>query len=180
MKKDLQRTITLPEGMNAEITDESITLNKGTEKNTKKLHNKKVMITKKGNEIILEAKNATRRESKTIGTLEAHIKNMIKGLEEGFEYQMEICNVHFPMNVKIEGEKIIIKSFLGETTQRTARIMKGTTVDIKGTNITIKAKDIEAAGQTAANIEKAARLTGRDRRIFQDGIFITEKNGRTI
>ena len=72
------------------------------------------------------------------------------------------------------------KSFLGETTQRIANIVEGVNVDIKGSEITISSPDIEAAGQTATNIETATRLTGRDRRIFQDGIFITNKHGREI
>jgi large subunit ribosomal protein L6 len=130
--------------------------------------------------VVLSVKSATRRESKMMGTIWAHLKNMIKGVEEDFEYKMEICNVHFPMNVKVEGEKVVIKSFLGETKERVARIMPGVKVDIKGTDVTVSSNNIESAGQTAANIEKATRLTGRDRRIFQDGIFITEKCGRAL
>ena len=130
--------------------------------------------------IVLTAKGATRRESKMIGTTWAHLKNMVKGLGEEFVYELEVCNVHFPMNVKADGDKITIKSFLGETTERFARIMPGVKVDIKGSHITVSSNDIEAAGQTAGNLEKATRLTGRDRRIFQDGIFITSKPGGKI
>jgi large subunit ribosomal protein L6 len=115
-----------------------------------------------------------------IGTAWAHINNMIKGAKEDFVYELEACNVHFPMNVKMEGKNIIIKSFLGETTQRISKIVGDAKVEIKGSKITVSSSDIEAAGQTAANLEKATRLTGRDRRIFQDGIFITNKCGRAI
>ncbi len=180
MKKDLERTIELPEGIEAKIEENSVTMKGNGKELTNSFNNNKIDMTVKGNKIKLVSKNATRRQSKMMGTIDAHIKNMIKGVTDGFEYKLEICNVHFPMNVKQEDGKIIIKSFLGETTKRVARIMPTTNVDIKGSQITVTSSSIENAGQTAANIEKATRLTGRDRRVFQDGIFITEKNGRKI
>lgn len=61
------------------------------------------------------------------------------------------------MNVKAGGDKVTIKSFLGETTLREARIMPNAKVEVKGSQITVTSHDIEAAGQTAANLEKANR-----------------------
>ena len=40
--------------------------------------------------------------------------------------------------------------------------------------------DKEKAGMMASRIEQAARVTNRDRRVFQDGVYITEKAGEAI
>ena len=180
MNKDLERIIEIPEGVTVTANGNDFEV-KGNGKETKKTFDLgKINVEVKDGKIILAAKGATRRESKMIGTTWAHLKNMIKGCGEDFVYELEICNVHFPMNVKKDGNKITIKSFLGETTERISKILAGANVDIKGSQITVTSHDIEAAGQTAANLEKATRLTGRDRRIFQDGIFITKKPYRII
>ena len=180
MNKDLMREVEIPEGVEVVVSGNKITVKGNGKELVRSVDNGKVLMAVKDKKFVLKAKGATRRESKMIGTIWAHLKNMIKGIAEDFVYILEVCNVHFPMNVKAEGEKVVIKSFLGETTVREARVMPNTKVDIKGSQITVSSYDIEAAGQTAANLEKATRLTGRDRRIFQDGIFITEKLGRKI
>jgi len=191
MNKDLTRTIEIPSGTTVTISGNNFEA-KGNGKEVKRIFDLgkiKAEVApsgvpsgegKDGKKIVLVAKNATRRESKMIGTIWAHLKNAVKGLNENFVYELEICNVHFPMNVKAEGEKVVIKSFLGEKTERVAKILPNVKVDIKGSQITITSHNIEAAGQTAANLEKATKLTGRDRRIFQDGIFITKKPYRVI
>ena len=189
MRKDLIREIEIPSGVEVAFDGNEVTV-KGNGKEIKKSFNfgkvKGEVSTRddpkgpKDGIIILSAKGASRRESKMIGTINARLNNMIKGVGEDFVYSLEICNVHFPMTVKVEGDTMVIKSFLGEKKDRFAKILPGANVDIKGTQITVSSHDIDLAGQTSANIEKATRLKGRDRRIFQDGIFITEKPGRVI
>ena len=190
MNKDLERVIEIPEGVEVVVSGNDFVV-KGNGKELKRSCDLgKVKVVVKDKKVVLTAKGATRRESKMIGTAWAHLKNMIKGVGEEFVYELEVCNVHFPMNVKVEEApldslghqtgRVVIKSFLGETTERVARIMPNANVEIKGNKITVTSHDIEAAGQTAGNLEKATRLTGRDRRIFQDGIYITKKPYRVI
>jgi large subunit ribosomal protein L6 len=180
MNKDLERIIKIPEGIEVIVDKNNVTVKGNGKEIFKEFDIYKISLTSKDGNVTIGAKGATRRESKMIGTIWAHINNMIKGSQEDYIYKLEICNIHFPMNVKIEGDKIVIKSFMGETTQRISKILPGVKVDIKGSEITVSSHDIEAAGQTAANLEKATKLTSKDRRIFQDGIFITNKRGKKI
>ncbi len=116
MKKTLQRIIELPEGVSASVEDRTVTIKGDGKELSKSFDMGRVEVKVEENQIKVGAPLATRRESKMIGTIWAHISNMIKGVGEEFIYKLEICNVHFPMNVKIEGDKVIIKSLLGETT----------------------------------------------------------------
>lgn len=180
MKKNLERNVEIPEGINVSFANGIISVSGNGKEAKKKFDFGKILCVVEGNSLKLSAKNASKRESKMMGTISSHIKNMIKGINEDYVYKMEICNVHFPMNVKSDGKIITIKSFLGESIDRTAKILDGVKVEIKGNEIVISSSDVEKAGQTATNIERATKLRGRDRRIFQDGIFITEKPGRKI
>jgi large subunit ribosomal protein L6 len=84
------------------------------------------------------------------------------------------------MNVAVSGDKLSVKNFLGEKIPRVAKILPGVTVKVEGDIIDIESTDKEAAGQTAANFEQLTRITNRDLRIFQDGIYITVKDGKEI
>ena len=64
---------------------------------------------------------------------------------------------------------------MGERNPRKARIVGQTKVDIKKDEIIVTGIDKEDVGQTSANIELATKVTGYDRRIFQDGCYITQK-----
>jgi large subunit ribosomal protein L6 len=180
MKKKLERIIEIPSGIQISFNNEEFIIKSSGKEIKKKIELNGIKVVIENNLLKLSSDNATRRESKMIGTTWAHINNMIKGMNEEFVYKLEICNIHFPMNVKVEGDKIIIKSFLGEKVPRKAKIMPDTKVEIKGNLITVSSYNLEFAGQTASNIEKATKLVGRDRRVFQDGIFITEKCGEKI
>ena len=110
-----------------------------------------------------------------VGTIAAHIKNMIKGVTEGFEYKLKVHYTHFPVTVSVEGDKVLIKNFLGEKHPRIAKIVGNAKVDVKGQDITITGIDIEEVSQTAANLVLKTNVGRRDIRVFNDGIFLVSK-----
>jgi large subunit ribosomal protein L6 len=180
MKKNLLLEIEIPEGVEVSINDSLISVKGSEGENTRDFNTKKINFEKKENKIMLEAKLATKKEKKIMNSIWAHIKNMIKGVQEKFEYQLKICFSHFPMTVDIQGQEAIIKNFLGEKIPRKSKIPKGVEVKIDGQIITVTSSDKEFAGQAAANFEKATKIKKRDKRVFQDGIFMTSKAGREI
>lgn len=127
--------------------------------------------------IVLNCKSSRRKDKALLGTYIAHIKNMIKGVTEGFEYKMKTVFSHFPIKTSVEDGKFVIQNFLGERAARTAKILEGVTVEAKGENITVQGIDKEKVGQTVANIERATKVKYRDVRIFQDGIYRISKGG---
>ena len=182
MKIEINEKIEFPEGFEFCINNSEIYV-KGNSKETKKTFNLRgINVEKSGNSLTLSVKNGTKRHRKIIKTIAAHLKNIIQGLKEEFVYKLEIAYVHFPVTLEINKEKreFYIKNFLGEKRPRIAKIIPGAEVIIERNIITIKSHDKEIAGQMAANLEKATKIKNRDRRKFQDGIFITEKPGRKI
>jgi large subunit ribosomal protein L6 len=180
MRKDLTERVVLGEGIDAEIKEEEITLKKAGKSIGRKFSG--FLVRKEGNEILLECKKATKREKKMMKTLKAHLINAVKGLGEKFVYKLQVCIIHFPMTVTLDKAKneVVIKNFLGEVKPRIAKIVAGSEVKIEKDSITVTGENKENAGQTAANIEKATRITNRDRRTYQDGIYIIEKPGEKI
>jgi len=180
MKKELFQTIKIPEDIEVNLEGTSLTV-KGPEGENKRTFNvSKFIFEKKDNQIIMGSKKATKKEKKIMNTIKAHAENMIKGVQKKFEYKLKICFSHFPINVEIKGDEAIIKNFLGEKIPRKVKILDGVDTKMDKEIITITSIDKELAGQTAANFEKATQIRKKDRRIFQDGIFIINKAGRAM
>jgi large subunit ribosomal protein L6 len=126
-------------------------------------------------EIVISTASDKKRILAMSGTLESHAKNMIRGVKDGFEYRMKVVYSHFPIQLKLQNERLEINNFLGEKQPRIAKIVEGVTVAIGNDELTITGIDKEKVGNTAANIEHATKVTKRDPRVFQDGIYITER-----
>jgi len=175
MKRIYEVSVDVPEGIKCVLSGNTLECSKGNTKLSKNfaLYNFTMSINE--SQILIICKKANRKEIASIHACVAHLKNLFQGLNERFVYEMEICNVHFPMTVKVDKGNLIITNFLGEKVPRVAKIAPEVEVKVDGNKITLSGADIEKTGQTAANIEKASRVTKKDRRIFQDGIFITKK-----
>ncbi|MEM5766503.1 MAG: 50S ribosomal protein L6 [Candidatus Aenigmatarchaeota archaeon] len=125
--------------------------------------------------IIISSESERRSFRALIGTLASHIKNMIEGVTKGFSYRLRVVYSHFPITVKLEGDKVLIQNFLGERVPRVAKIVGKTQVKIEGQEIIVSGINLEEVSQTAANIEQACRIVGYDRRKFMDGIFLVSR-----
>ena len=116
------------------------------------------------------------KDKAMVGTYVAHINNMIKGVTVGFTYHLKIVFSHFPMKVAVKGDRVEINNYMGGHAPRYANIVRGCTVKVSGQDVTVEGNDIEACGQTAANLERATSRLGFDKRTFQDGIYIVQKS----
>lgn len=180
MKKELFQNIEIPGGVEVKIDGAKIIVEGKEGKNEREFNIANLTLEKKGNEVIVGSKKASKNEKRKMNTIAAHIRNMIKGIQEKFEYELKICFSHFPMTVEIKGNEAMIKNFLGEKVPRKVKIPSGADVKVEKDIIVIKSNDVETAGQAAANFETATKISKRDRRVFQDGIFITNKCGEKI
>jgi len=174
--KIFEKNVKIPEGVTITQDKRLITV-KGKNGECKKLHFEPKLVMKIENDkVTLTIKGGSKRNKTTMGTIVSHIENMIKGVTEGHTYQVKICSGHFPMKVAFNNNMLSVKNFLGEKIPREIKTLQEVDVKIDGDIITIKSCDKEFAGQTAANFERLTRITNRDRRIFQDGLYIIAKS----
>ncbi|MCD6402879.1 MAG: 50S ribosomal protein L6 [Candidatus Aenigmarchaeota archaeon] len=172
----VSKEIEIPEGVSVHVDGKKVIVEgeKGRLERTFKYF-WDIKIEKTDNKVVISSPEDRRKVKAMVGTIAAHIRNMIKGVTKGFTYRMKIVYTHFPITVKVDGDRVVIQNFLGERTNRIAKIMGDVKVEVKGDEVIIKGINLEDVAQTAANIEQACRITKFDRRIFQDGIYIASK-----
>ena len=170
--------IELPDKVQVTIEGEIVRVKGPLGELSRRLSSPYLQIAKEGTSVFVVNDTGRARHRALLGTYAAHIRNMIHGVTEGFECRMKIVYAHFPIKASVKGDVFVIENFLGEKHPRRANIVGKTKVAVKGDQVTITGSDLEAVGQTAANIELATKIKGYDPRIFQDGIYVTEKAGR--
>ena len=138
------------------------------------------MVEVKNGEVKFSSIKTSKSTKKLINTFTSHMKNLFKGVEEGHTYKLKICSGHFPMTVTLKGEELEVKNFIGEKVPRILKIKPGVKVTVNGSEIIVESINKDLAGQTAASIEQLTKRPGFDNRIFQDGIYIIEKDGVAI
>ncbi|MBN2478194.1 50S ribosomal protein L6 [Candidatus Micrarchaeota archaeon] len=158
--------IEIPEGVTAVLESESAVKISGKNGELKRDFGLGVKLSVEGRKVSISTK-----KKPMLNTVRAHLLNMSKGVVDGFERKMKICYAHFPMNVKVQGNHLVIGNFIGEKAPRKAKIASGVKIDVKGQDLTISGPDKEAVGQTVSSITAATKIKKKDSRIFQDGIY---------
>ncbi|ACM58008.1 MULTISPECIES: 50S ribosomal protein L6 [Halorubrum] len=167
--------IEIPDDVSAETDHLELTVEGPNGSVTRRLWYPDVEVTVEDGVVAIASENEDAKTNATVGTFESHVANMIHGVTDGWEYTMEVYYAHFPMQVTVEGDEVVIENFLGERAQRRTPIRGDTDVQIDGETVTLSGSDKEAVGQTAADIEQLTKVTDKDTRVFQDGVYIVEK-----
>ncbi|MBM3308812.1 MAG: 50S ribosomal protein L6 [Candidatus Altiarchaeales archaeon] len=179
-KEGITLEVQLPEGVQASIDNRKITVKGPQGQLTKAMQSRTVSAKMEENKIILTASQNRRKQRALINTEKGNVLNMIHGVKDKVNYRLKICYSHFPMGVKLQGNILMIDNFLGEKHPRKASILEGVKVDVKGQDVVLSGLDKDKVAQTAANIEQTTRIKNLDPRVFQDGIYIVEKDGKPV
>ena len=170
-------TLEIPKDVKFKLDGKTITVEGDKGKITKNFaHMKGIDLSVDNNNFNLKSYFPRKGVVSKMGTLKSIVQNMITGVVHGYTYKMKIAYSHFPITVEVDGEKILIKNFIGERNPRvTSKASKDIDVKTSKEDVIISGIDKEYVGQTAANIQKRCRIRKKDKRVFQDGIYIYEK-----
>jgi len=167
--------IEIPDDVTAEVDHLDLTVEGPEGSVTRRLWYPDVDVSVEDDAVVVESDAEDAKTNSTVGTFESHVENMFHGVTEGWEYKLEVHYSHFPMQVDVEGDEVVIQNFLGEKAPRRTQVRGDTDVEVDGEDVTLSGPSIEDVGQTAADIEQLTRVTDKDTRVFQDGVYIVEK-----
>ena len=141
-------------------------------------HAKAIQISVLDKIIYFHADFPRKREIAIVNTFKNLVSNMIHGVQKGYEYRMKIVYSHFPITLeppKKGKTEILIKNFLGERAPRVTHSIGDVKIKANKEEVIVTGIDKESVGQTCASIQKRCRIKEKDKRIFQDGIYVFEK-----
>jgi large subunit ribosomal protein L6 len=127
------------------------------------------------NIVSLKAQGTRNANYAIMNTARSLIKNILEGVIEGYTIKMKIVFSHFPINIKVDGKKVLIENFQGERAARVTKIWGETKVVPKGDDVIITGHVLTDVSQTAAEIENGSKVKNKDHRVFLDGIYKFEK-----
>lgn len=176
MKKRVAReTIKIPENIDVSVDQNTVSVKGPLGKLERSFYNTPVNIRRESDEILIEAFWPDKKRMALVGTVKSHIGNMLTGVTKGFTYKLKIVYAHFPMNVKVANEEVLVENFGGERRPRKIVIPSTVKAEVAGDDIVVKGIDLEEVSQAAANIQQATLIKKKDPRVFLDGIYIYDR-----
>ncbi len=169
-------SVDIPQGVSIVYNSPIVTVKGEKGENSKQFRYPQVEVLVEVGKVIIKTDKLTKRQKKVMHTYRAHLDNMIKGVQEGFEYKLKVVYAKFPMTIEIKDNTFFVKNFLGQKVPRKVKLDLNVNVKINdGKEVIVTGVDKEKCGQMAASIEQLTRINHLDRRVIQDGIYITEK-----
>ena len=169
------RSLTIPTGVTVDVNDNVVTVRGSKGEQTLKLVNGLNVKVEDGSLKVEKTEDKKELEA-MYGTTNALIKNMIKGVSEGYEKGLEIIGVGYRFQVR--GTTLVVSSGKSHTDE--LAIPQGLTVEqVSNNEITIKGISKELVGEFAAKVRKVRKpepYKGKGIRYKDE--FIRRKEGK--
>jgi len=171
MKKEIE----IPTNITVDVKNNCVSVKGPKGSVSKEFKSKVISIKVEGNKVVLESTNDRRKVLSILQTTQSIIENMFSGVQKKYSYTLRGVYSHFPISLAVKGKTFVISNYLGEKSPRTFEIPDNVDVVIKGKDVIVSSVDKELAGIVAGLIENRAKVLTKDRRIFQDGVYIISK-----
>ena len=171
----MEKTVQIPDGIEVRAEGRQLVVKGKNGELRREFYHPNVKLAIKEGTFIVSSESTRKKDRAVVGTWAAHFRNMCSGASVNWEARLKIIYSHFPIKVSVEGKIVSIGNFLGGRSTRKADIVGATKVQIDKDEIIVTGNNKENVGHTAANIERAAKVRGFDRRVFQDGCHLTQK-----
>lgn len=170
--------IDVPEGISVEVIDKTKLRVRGPLGELERDFSKMDIILwleNEGRRIMIGVPSTRRKYRARLNAVRTHIRNMFTGVTKGFTYHLKVYYKHFPIKVEVEGNKLLIKNFLGEKAPRVVEIPEGVTVEVREDDVIIRGLDIEKVGMLWGRIRLVQKIRDKDPRKFMDGLYLWRK-----
>lgn len=135
-----------------------------------------VVVKQQDNSIVVTAANDSKQAKLQWGTTTSRIKNMVKGVTEGYEKNLELQGVGYRAEMK--GNTIEMKVGKSHTESLTAPAGIKITVD-KQTNVKVSGCDKELVGQVASKLKSFRKPEPyKGKGVRYEGEYIEMKEGK--
>ncbi|MEM3797271.1 MAG: 50S ribosomal protein L6 [Candidatus Bathyarchaeia archaeon] len=172
---EVSKALQIPDDVEVTLEGKKVTVKGALGSLTRDFSYAPISMELQGKTLRIWANWPRKKESALVGTVYAHINNMITGVRKGFTYKLKIVFSHFPISVKVQGNTVLIENFTGERNPRKAKIVGNAKVKVSGDDVIVQGINIEDVSQTAANIEQATKVKRKDPRVFLDGVYLYER-----
>ena len=108
MRQKLSESLDIASGISCELSNKQLKCKKDSIEVAIPVDVPCMNVLIKDNKVFFECEKGNKRDYKTIKSFIAHLKKTFLGLQNEYVYKLESCNVHFPMTLKVEGDKLII------------------------------------------------------------------------
>lgn len=170
------KPVVIPAGVTIDVKDHTVTV-KGPKGNLSYTFNPNITLVQREGEVLFTRPNDS-KENKTIhGTTRAVFNNMVVGVTEGFQKELELIGVGY--RAQLQGKKLVLNVGYSHPVEFTPE--EGLEIEVpSNTKVIVKGYDKQKVGELAANIRGVRPpepYKGKGIRYVNE--FVRRKEGKT-